>query len=64
MYDPYAISSLLREYVLYLLGEGTPWDAYNRLGAQLRTVDGIEGVNFAVWSPNARAVSVVTVVSR
>ncbi|NIP85636.1 MAG: 1,4-alpha-glucan branching enzyme, partial [Planctomycetales bacterium] len=44
---------------LYLLGEGTHWDAYNRLGAHVRTVHGIEGVNFAVWAPNARSVSVI-----
>ncbi|NIL98524.1 MAG: 1,4-alpha-glucan branching protein GlgB, partial [Planctomycetales bacterium] len=42
-----------------LLGEGTHWDAYNRLGAHLRTVRGEEGVNFAVWAPNARGVSVI-----
>ena len=59
MHDPYAFSSLLSDYDLYLLGEGTHWDAYNRLGAQLRTVDGVQGVNFAVWAPNARAVSVI-----
>ncbi len=30
-----------------------------RLGAQLRTVDDVPGVNFAVWAPNARSVQVV-----
>jgi len=59
MHDPYAFPSLLSDYDLYLLGEGTHWDAYNRLGAQLRNVDGVEGINFAVWAPNARAVSVI-----
>ena len=29
------------------------------MGAQLRTVDGVEGVNFAVWAPNATGVSVI-----
>ncbi|MCE9544447.1 MAG: 1,4-alpha-glucan branching protein GlgB [Planctomycetia bacterium] len=59
MHDPYAFPSLLSEYDLYLFGEGTHWDVYNRMGAQLRTVDGVEGVNFAVWAPNARAISVI-----
>jgi 1,4-alpha-glucan branching enzyme len=59
MHDPYAFPPLLSDYDLYLLGEGTHWDAYNRLGAHLRTVNGVEGVNFAVWAPNARSVSVV-----
>ena len=59
MHDAHAYPSWLTDYDLYLLGEGTHWDAYNRLGAHLRTVHGIEGVNFAVWAPNARGVSVV-----
>ena len=32
---------------------------YDKLGAQLRTIDGVDGVNFAVWAPNATSVSVV-----
>ena len=50
---------LLTELDLYLLGEGKHWSSYHKLGAQLRTIDGIEGVNFAVWAPNATGVSVV-----
>jgi 1,4-alpha-glucan branching enzyme len=59
MRDPYAFPSLLSEYDLYLLSEGKHWNAYDRLGAQIRTVDGVEGVNFAVWAPNAESMSVV-----
>jgi 1,4-alpha-glucan branching enzyme len=59
MHDPYAFPPLLTDYDLHLLGEGTHWQCYNKLGAQLRTVDGISGVNFAVWAPNASGVSVV-----
>ncbi|MGB6041890.1 MAG: 1,4-alpha-glucan branching protein GlgB [Pirellulales bacterium] len=59
MHDPYAFPSLLTDYDLHLLGEGTHWDAYNRLGAHIRTVNQLRGVNFAVWAPNARAVSVI-----
>ncbi|MCP4889949.1 MAG: 1,4-alpha-glucan branching protein GlgB [Rubripirellula sp.] len=59
MQDPYAVPSLLTELDRYLLGEGRHHQLYNRLGAQIRTVDRIEGVNFAVWAPNARSVQVV-----
>ncbi len=51
--------SLLTDFDLYLIGEGNHLDAYNKMGAQLRTVDGVAGVNFSVWAPNARQVSVV-----
>jgi len=59
MYDPYAFPPLLTDYDLYLLNEGRHWQSYNKLGAHLRTIDGVDGVNFAVWAPNATAVSVV-----
>jgi 1,4-alpha-glucan branching enzyme len=59
MHDPYAFESLLTSYDLYLFGEGTHLDAYKRFGAQMREVDGVHGVNFSVWAPNATSVSVV-----
>jgi 1,4-alpha-glucan branching enzyme len=59
MHDAYAFSPMLTDYDLYLLGEGTHWRSYERLGAHPRTVDGVSGVNFAVWAPNAESVSVV-----
>ncbi|MEO1498608.1 MAG: 1,4-alpha-glucan branching enzyme, partial [Planctomycetota bacterium] len=59
MRDPYAFDPLLTEYDLHLLNEGSHWDAYERMGAHLREIDGVQGVNFAVWAPNAEAVSVV-----
>ena len=59
MHDPYAFPPLLSEFDLYLIGEGRHWNAYEKLGAHLRTVDGVSGVNFAVWAPNAEGVSVV-----
>jgi len=59
MHDPYAFPNLLTDYDLHLLNEGRHWKSYERLGAQLRTVDGVDGVNFAVWAPNATSVSVV-----
>lgn len=59
MHDPYAYPPLLSEFDLYLLGEGRHWNAYNKLGAHPRTIDGVTGTNFAVWAPNADGVSVV-----
>ena len=50
---------MLTDYDLHLLGEGRHWKSYEKLGAQLHEVDGRAGVNFAVWAPNATAVSVV-----
>jgi 1,4-alpha-glucan branching enzyme len=57
--DPYALPSLLGDFDLYLIGEGRHLDLYERLGAHLRTVEGVSGVAFAVWAPNARRVSVI-----
>lgn len=59
VHDPYAFPHLLSEFDLYLLNEGRHWQSYNRLGAQLRVINGVAGVNFAVWAPNATAVSVI-----
>jgi 1,4-alpha-glucan branching enzyme len=59
MHDPYAFPPMITDYDLHLLGEGTHWRSYERLGAHLRTIDGVSGVNFAVWAPNAESVSVV-----
>ncbi|MFM2094368.1 MAG: 1,4-alpha-glucan branching enzyme GlgB, partial [Planctomycetota bacterium] len=59
MQDPYAFPTYFTDFDLYLLGEGTHYQSYDRLGAQLRTVNGVTGVNFAVWAPNAGSVSVV-----
>ncbi len=59
MQDPYSIAPYISEFDRYLLGEGRHYEMYRRLGAQLRTVNGVTGVNFAVWAPNARAVQVV-----
>lgn len=59
MHDPYAFPPLLTDFDLHLLAEGRHWTSYRKLGAQIRSVDGIRGVNFAVWAPNATGVSVI-----
>ena len=57
--DPYAFGPLLSDLDLHLFSEGSHWDLPHRLGANVATVDGIQGVRFAVWAPNARRVSLV-----
>jgi 1,4-alpha-glucan branching enzyme len=57
--DPYAFLPVLSDFDLQLLGEGTHYRSYEKLGAHLVTVDGVAGVHFLVWAPNARRVSVI-----
>ena len=59
IHDPYAFPSMLTDFDLHLLGEGRHWKSYEKLGAQIHVVDGVAGVNFAVWAPNAESVGVV-----
>ncbi|MDW7772037.1 MAG: 1,4-alpha-glucan branching protein GlgB [Desulfobulbaceae bacterium] len=49
----------LTAFDTHLFNEGTHERAYEKLGAHLMTVEGIAGVGFAVWAPNARKVSVI-----
>jgi 1,4-alpha-glucan branching enzyme len=51
--------SLLSSDDLHLFNEGTHYRLYDKLGAHLLSVDGVSGVYFAVWAPNARHVSVI-----
>jgi 1,4-alpha-glucan branching enzyme len=57
--DPYSFLPTLGEGDLYLFGKGDERRIYDKLGAQLRTIDGVSGVSFAVWAPNAQRISVV-----
>ena len=57
--DPYSFPPTLGELDLYLAGEGNHEDLAERLGAHVHEALGVAGVRFAVWAPNARAVSVV-----
>jgi 1,4-alpha-glucan branching enzyme len=52
-------SPWLSEFDLHLFGEGTHERLYEKMGAQLTIIDGVAGVHFAVWAPNAAAVSVI-----
>jgi len=57
--DPYRFPSTLSDHDLSLLHAGTHDRAYEQLGAHVTEVQGVSGVVFAVWAPNARRVSVV-----
>jgi 1,4-alpha-glucan branching enzyme len=57
--DPYSFLPTLGESELYLFGKGDERRIYDKLGSQLRTIDGVAGASFAVWAPNAQRVSVV-----
>ena len=57
--DPYSFLPTLGETDLYLFGQGNERRIYEKLGSQLRVIDGVPGTSFAVWAPNAARVSVV-----
>jgi 1,4-alpha-glucan branching enzyme len=52
-------TGLFGEQDLHLFNEGTHTRAYRRLGSHLATLEGREGVAFAVWAPNAGDVAVI-----
>jgi len=57
--DPYRFPLVISDFDLYLFGEGTHYRTYEKMGAHPMTLDGVKGVHFAVWAPNAERVSVV-----
>lgn len=57
--DPYQFLPVLSTEDVYLIGEGTQKNLYEKLGSHIRCHQGVNGVHFAVWAPNARRVSVV-----
>ncbi|HEY9228184.1 MAG TPA: 1,4-alpha-glucan branching protein GlgB [Gemmatimonadaceae bacterium] len=57
--DPYRFLPTLGDVDLHLFNEGTHRKLWKKLGAHVMTVDGVQGVAFAVWAPNARRVSVI-----
>src|SRR5262249_23925428 len=57
--DPYRVLPTLGDIDLHLFNEGTHRELWKKLGARVRAMDGVSGVSFAVWAPNARRVSVI-----
>lgn len=58
-YDSYSFLPGLTNFDLYLIQEGCHYKTYEKLGAHLMEMNGVSGVYFAVWAPNARSVSVI-----
>ncbi len=58
-YDPYSFAPQMGELDLHLFGEGKHLHIYRQLGAHPAQIDGIDGIRFATWAPNASAVSVI-----
>lgn len=54
-----SVPQILTDFDLHLIGEGTHYKKYEKLGAHVREVNGETGVHFAVWAPNAEGVSVI-----
>ena len=57
--DPYGFGPVLGQLDDHLFVEGRHERLYDRLGAHVMEHEGVEGVQFAVWAPNAERVSVV-----
>ena len=57
--DPYRFGPTLGAFDLHLIGSGRHRDLGLCMGAHPAAYDGVEGIRFAVWAPNARRVSVV-----
>jgi 1,4-alpha-glucan branching enzyme len=57
--DPYRFPGLISDFDLHIQGEGTQYESYRTMGAHLVECQGVHGVRFGVWAPNAEVVSVV-----
>lgn len=58
-FDPYQFPPHLSPQDLYLFSEGKLRQAYRTLGSHQVEINGVSGIRFAVWAPNAERVSVV-----
>lgn len=58
-HDPYAFSPSIGDLDLYLFGKGVHYQLYHVFGARLIQHQGVAGVRFCVWAPNARSVALI-----
>ena len=58
-HDAYAFPPRISDHDLYLFNNGRLTQAYRTLGAHCIQTDGVTGIRFAVWAPNAERVSIV-----
>jgi 1,4-alpha-glucan branching enzyme len=59
IFDPYQFPSSISQQDLYLFSEGNLHQGYLMLGSHAMEINGVKGIRFAVWAPNAERVSVV-----
>ncbi len=57
--DPYSFLPVLSDYDLHLFNEGNHHRIYEKMGAHLTNHQGVAGVHFSVWAPEAQRVSVI-----
>jgi len=57
--DPYAFSPVISEYDIHLMSAGRHYELYKKLGANIIEHQGVKGIHFAVWAPNAKSVAVI-----
>lgn len=57
--DSFSFGEILGEQDLYFFGEGSERELWKKMGARVTTFNGVDGVVFTVWAPNAYRVSVV-----
>lgn len=57
--DPYSYEAKLEEDDIKRFTAGTCKNAYEFMGSHVREIDGVKGIQFAVWAPNAVRVSIV-----
>jgi len=58
-YDPYSFLPIISEMDMHLFSEGNHQRIFEKLGANIKTINGISGVLFGVWAPNAKRVSII-----
>jgi len=58
-HDPYGFLPILGDVDAYLFSQGIHYRIFEKLGAHLIEHQGVKGVHFAVWAPNAKRVSLV-----
>jgi 1,4-alpha-glucan branching enzyme len=57
--DAYRFGPLISDFDLHIHGEGKQYESYRTMGAHPVSCEGVDGVRFAVWAPNAEVVGVV-----
>ncbi len=58
-HDPYAFLPQIGEMDTFLFGKGCHYELYKVLGSNRKTIGNVEGIQFALWAPNAEAVSLI-----